>query len=259
MSCSLELRAQLWSKVFPGMQTIKIQWYDSNCYIVFSNCCFTLRNYKCKTVKDMNDINFRNKNIRNLNIAISRKAMLFSEARESQYTSSISPSSCLQSSGLVQLCRCSCRYLTFGSLNFYLYSFILPLPSFSVSKQTHFPCLVFSHLYFHPLLHKKLGGEQEHGECLGLLTCVQQIRDSPADIIPPWISASSSCVSSSLDPGGGRVDAGWEGSHTGNRSKRAKLDHGTANGYPWHSLSSHVENTKQNVTALQTLTSFPQF
>lgn len=76
MNCSLGLRAQLWSKVFPGMQTIKTHRYDSSYYIVFSNCCFTLLNYKCKTVKDMNDSNIRNKNIRHLNIDISSKAML---------------------------------------------------------------------------------------------------------------------------------------------------------------------------------------
>lgn len=120
-----------------GMQTIKIHWYDSNCYIVFGNRCFTVLNYKCKTVEDRNDNNINNKNLRNLDTAISSKATLSSEARHSQYTSSISPPSCRQSSGLAQPCRCSCRYLTFGSLNFYLYTLILPLPRFSVSKQTH--------------------------------------------------------------------------------------------------------------------------
>lgn len=184
------------------------------------------------------------------------KQCFFSEASKSQYTSQFSPSSCLQSSGLVQLCRCSCRYLTFGSLNFYLYSFILPLPSFSVSKQTHFPCLVFSCLYFHPLLHNELGREQQHGEHPGLLAWVQRIGHSPTGIIPPWISTSSSPVSSRLDPGGGRLDAGWEGTHAGKRNKKAMLDCGTTYGYPWQSLSSRVENTKGNVNSTSGFTVF---
>lgn len=137
------------------MQTIKIHWYDSNCFPSLGNCCFTLLSYKCNAVKNTNATHVRNKKIRNLNIP--RKAMLFLKADGAYMHFRFLLQATCKSLAWSKPCRCSCRYLTFGSPNFYLYSFILTLPSFSVSKQTHFSCSVFSCLYFHPLLHNKLG------------------------------------------------------------------------------------------------------
>lgn len=123
-------------------------------------------------MEDRNDSNIGNKNIRNLDYL---EAFLL----KAEPMSKISPSSCLQSSDLVQLRRYSCRYLTFGTLNFYLSGFILPLRSFSVGKQTHFPCLVPRVCTF-PLSYTTNLDESGGGES----RCARGVRHPPAPSSP---------------------------------------------------------------------------
>lgn len=186
----------------------------------------------------MNDTDIRNKNKRNLNRA--HRAVFWSH-RVSIPTLHFS-FQCLQNPGLVHWCRYSCSYPTFVSLNFYLYSSILPLPGFSVSKQTHFSCSGFLVVLLPFFLHKKPGREQSResaqGSCCGC-----------RGLDTAWVSTSS-CR---WHPG---VDRWQQG---GSRNAEAKEGHGTTGGSSRQSLGAHVENGKENITALQGFACFQQF